>query len=298
MTSGPAVPPDSPLAFRTLGQDVQVDCSDPSLRTVIAANFAAMTVAPDSTVPALRYRVAAGAEPDVFRVSCGGTVVDEHVARGDILYALEQSLTVELQLRRADLLFLHAAAVEWNGRAVLFAAESGSGKSTTTWALLHHGFGYLSDELSPLDVGAMRAFAYPHALCLKQDPPPPYVLPPSTLRLGRTRHVPVASLPGPVASGSRPVAGVFLVKHRPDLAAPRIRAIDASEASARLYVTALNALAHPNDGLESVVRIAQHVPCFDLASGDLAATCALVRSTVERIVQGQARPVDRDVSPA
>jgi hypothetical protein len=268
------------------------------MRNVIDANFAALATSPDPAVPDLRYVVAKDTVRGTFKLTCQDTVVERDFDPEDVLFLLEKSLTVELQIQRADLLFLHAAAVEWDGAAFLLAADSGSGKSTTTWALMHHGFGYMSDELSPLDTGAMRVLPYPHALCLKQDPAAPYALPAATLRLGRTSHVPVASLPGPVASGSRPLAGVFLVEHRPDLAAPQVHAIEASEASARLYVTALNALAHPNDGLEPVVRVAQHVPCFDLSSGDLAATCALVRSTVVRIMQERAPPVDRDVSAA
>jgi hypothetical protein len=267
------------------------------VRNVIAANFAAMATSADPGVPDLRYFVAKDPVRGTFELVCQDTIVGRDIEREDVLFLLEKSLTVELQIQRADLFFLHAAAVEWNGAAFLLAADSGSGKSTTTWALLHHGFGYLSDELSPLDTGAMRVLPYPHALCLKQDPAVPYALPGATLRLGRTSHVPVTSLPGPVASASRALAGVFLVKHRPDVPAPQVRAIEPSEASARLYVTALNALAHPNDGLESVVRIAQHARCFDLSSGDLAATCALVRSTVERVVQERAPPVDRSVRP-
>ena len=165
---------------------------------------------------------------------------------------------------------------------MLLAAESGSGKSTTTWGMLHHGFRYLSDELSPVDLATMSVFPYPHALCLKQDRLRPYALPPGALRLGRTIHVPVDTLPAPTASGPRALGGVFLVTHRPDMAAPEMRSIGPAEASARLYVTALNALAHPNQGLQAAVRIAQHVPCFALSSSDLSATCALICSTVER----------------
>jgi hypothetical protein len=252
----------------------------------------------DRTRLDLHYRVTQGTVPDTFGLVCQGRAVAVDAELGDLLFALEKSLTVELQVRRADLFFLHAAAVEWNGMALLLAAESGSGKSTTTWGLLHHGFHYMSDELSPVDVATMRVFPYPHALCLKSDPSPPYALPPRTLRLGRTLHVPVDSLPAPVASGARPLAGVFLVTHGADVAAPDVRRIDPAEAGARLYVTALNALAHPNEGLDPVVRIAQDVPCFALSSADLAATCALVRATADRIADVQSRPYDRDMRHA
>jgi hypothetical protein len=273
------------LSLLILGQRVRVECRDPALRQVIAANFAAMATAADRSLPDLRYDVVPDTSGDAFSLVRQGSVVDGKVHSRDLLFALEQDITVQLQLARADLFFLHAAAIERDGAAYLLAAASGSGKSTTTWGMLHHGFGYLSDELSPLDIDAMRVHAYPHALCLKADPPSPYALPSSAIRLGRRIHVPVDALPAPTATGPCVLRGVFLVAYRSDLAGPEVRAIGAAEASARLYTTALNALAHPNQGLEGVTRIAQHVPCFELLSSDLAASCALLRSTITRIAR-------------
>jgi hypothetical protein len=200
----------------------------------------------------------------------------------ELLFLLEKDLVVELQKRRPDLYFLHAAALECNGKAYLLAADAGSGKSTTTWALLHHGLRYLSDELSPVDLRSMRVFPYPHALCLKQ-PPPHYPLPPDTIDLGRTLHVPVRSLPSEVISEPLPLGAVFLVSYRPDLTAPELHALGAAEASARLYLTALNALSHPNRGLDAVVHIAEQVPCFAMHSADLPSTCTLIRSALEHM---------------
>jgi hypothetical protein len=73
-----------------------------------------------------------------------------------------------------------------------------------------------------------------------------------------------------------------LLKYCPELDAPNLRAIGPAEASARLYVNALNALAHSNHGLDAVARIAEHVPCFAVSSAQLHATCVLIRSTIEQ----------------
>lgn len=266
-----------------MGLRVRVECQDPGLRRDIVANFAAMTAASEGGAPDLDYQVAKDAARDTFGLACQGTVIDDGLDAGDLLFALEKSLTVELQKRRPDLFFLHAAALERNGVAFLMAAASGSGKSTAAWGMLHHECRYLSDELCPIDLDTMRVFPYPHALCLKQDPPAPYALPANTLRLGRTLHVPVADLPAPAVSEPVALGAVFLVTHRPDIAAPEMHAIGPAEAGARLYVNALNALAHRNQGLEAAARIAQHVPCFALSSARLAPTCALVRATVDAI---------------
>jgi hypothetical protein len=72
------------------------------------------------------------------------------------------------------------------------------------------------------------------------------------------------------------------VRHRQGLRAPVLSEISAAQAGARLYVTALNALAHPNCGLDAVVRVAERVPCYGLESADLRATCELVSRTISR----------------
>ena len=277
MSCAPSERGEHSFCLRVLGQRVQVDCIAPTVQALLKANFGAMA-ATDNEPADLRYTVnCTGAAFSVAREGQGPLT---GVGLGDLLYLLEKDVTVELQKRRSDLLFLHSAAVEWGGKAYLFAAEAGSGKSTTTWALLHHGFRYLSDELSPIDLDSLMVLPYPHALCLKQPPPAPYKLPEQAIHLGRTIHVPAESLPGPLASARRPIEAVFLLRHRPGLNAPDLRELGRAEASARLYVTALNVLAHPNQGLDAVVRVAEHVPCFALDSADLPLTCALIRSVV------------------
>jgi hypothetical protein len=201
-----------------------------------------------------------------------------------LVYGLEKDITVEVQRRRGDLLFLHAAVVEWQGRVSLLAANSGVGKSTTTWGLLNHGFGYLSDELCPIDLAAMTVLPYPHALCLKQRPTGSFQLPTGHLDLGRTVHVPARLLPGPVLTSPRSLGAVFLVNRDPAITRPVVQRVSAAEAAARLYVVTLNALAHPDRGVPAVLRVAQHVPCYRLAIGTLPESCELIRSTLERPV--------------
>jgi hypothetical protein len=219
-----------------------------------------------------------------FSISRAGKRRIELANLGDLLYAIEKDLTVSLQRIRADLYFLHAAVVEWRGRAIVLAAASGRGKSTTAWALLHHGFGYLSDELGPVDVGALLVHPYPHALCLKQPPPAPYGLPAAALHLGRRIHVPVPHLPAKCVKQPLPLGAVLLVCHVPALTAPTLRRLSMAEASVRIYTTALNALAHPDRGLAPAMRIARSVPCFEVATAGLAATGELLRTALDQAV--------------
>ena len=276
--------PVQPLRLLILGQLVQVQCCDAELRRGLIANFGAMAAEDSHSAPDLDYRIDRGTLPETFSLTREGQTTYQVADRSDLLFMLEKDVTVELQKRRSDLFFLHAAAIDWRGSACLLAAESGNGKSTTTWGLLHHGFDYLSDELSPIDLDSMRVFPYPHALCLKQIPAAVYPVPGDALDLGRTINIPTRSLPSATVSGPRALGAVFLVTHRPELSGPNLRVVGPAEAAARLYVTALNALAHPNRGLDGVIRISEAVPCFALSSAELSATCALICSTLERAI--------------
>ena len=212
---------------------------------------------------------------------------------GEFLFLFEKDITIELQKRRRDLYFLHAASVAWHDqemlRALLLVAASGQGKSTTTWALLHHGFSYLSDELGPIDLSSMQVHPYPHALCLKDEPPPPYRLPPQTLYTSHTLHIPfsalsIAALPNmqvPQVPNAAPLAAIFFLCYSPEAAQPSVRPISKAEAATRLFAQALNPLAHPGEGLDGALAIVSQRACFELCSADLTATCTLVKKTLE-----------------
>ena len=263
------------LSLEVLGLRVHVVCADAAAAIALHATLGAMIAPPGGAEYDLRYQIEGGPRSS-YVLTRDAARAHACADPGELAFALEKDLTIELQLRRSELLFLHAAALEWQGRAVLLAGASGNGKSTTAWALLHRGFRYLSDELGPLDLGTMTVHPFPHALCLKHEPPRPYALPAGAIRLGTRIHVPPRALPSSTVVGPRPLAAVFLVTYRSEIAAPQVRAMSRAEASARLYTTALNPLAHSNQGLDAAVRIAERTPCFAVEAAELALTSALV----------------------
>lgn len=264
------------LSLRVLGRRVRVDCASAELARTVRANFGAL-IAECGPEPAdLHYTAGRRGDAGSYVLGRRGRRALVAPDLGTLLFHLEKDLTVGLQRLRPELLFLHAAALAHGDRAWLLAGDSGSGKSTTAWGLLHHGLSYLSDELSPIDLRSLRVLPYPHALCLKRRPPDPYLLPPDALDLGGTLHVPADALPGGVAAPPCTVAGLLFVRHRPGLSAPALRPLSPAEACARLYVVTLNALAHPGDGLDAVQHLAGRVPAYALESGDLAAACERV----------------------
>ena len=150
----------------------------------------------------------------------------------------------------------------------MLVAPSGGGKSTLCWAILHHGFRYLSDELGPVDLEQLNVHPYP--------------LPPKTVRTSRTLHVTAADIPGGIVRGPAPLSTVFFLIYDPEASAPSVRRLSAGEAAAGLYANALNPLAHAGDGLDAVIRVASGRRCFELTTTELAPTCALLTATTDR----------------
>jgi hypothetical protein len=270
------------LDLLILDQHIRIRCA-PGLLEVLADIFSPMAVDGLERPPDFCYEITGSADRALVIDRAGMTSLPAP-DWGGLVYGLEKDITLEIQRRRGDLLFLHAAVVEWQGRVALLAANSGVGKSTTTWGLLNHGFGYLSDELGPVDLEAMTVHPYPHALCLKQRPTGPFTLPTGTLDLGRTLHVPARLLPSPVLTSPRSVGAVFLLHRDSATTRPAVQRVSAAEAAARLYVVTLNALAHPDRGVPAVLSVAKHAPCYRLDIGMLPETCELIRSTLERTV--------------
>lgn len=199
---------------------------------------------------------------------------------GDLLFVLDKDLTIELQHRRSDLYFVHAGVVAFRRAAVALVAPSGTGKSTTVWSLVCDGFGYVSDELMPLEVEAGRVLPYPRALCLKSVPSGAHALPAQTLHAGRLHYAPIYARASVQPLGSLPLRAVFFLERIEDDTKPEMGPVGVAEAAARLYANTLNALAHPGFGLDVATRIVRQVPCYRLRLGRPAATVAAVRTAL------------------
>jgi hypothetical protein len=62
---------------------------------------------------------------------------------------------------------VHASAVSSGKGAVLFTAESGSGKSTFAAMLLNKGYRVLADDYSPISLHQTRVYPFPEGISVK-----------------------------------------------------------------------------------------------------------------------------------
>jgi hypothetical protein len=266
------------LQLTVFGCHIEVVCHDRLARALLVTNYGQLQRSGDAAD--LRYTVGRPAGSSAFFVVREGQPPLLAADAGELLFLFEKDMTIELQKLRPKLFFVHSAALEFGGNAVLLVGASGSGKSTLTWALLHHGLGYLSDELGPIDIETAEVHPYPHALCLKDEPPGPYPLPGGTLVTARAMYIPVQTLPSRVGTAPLPLVAIFCVRYLPETSTPTVRRLGKAEAGTRLFSSALNPLAHPGDGLDAAIKIALRTACFEVLTGDLPTTCTLVEDTL------------------
>src|SRR5262249_49284843 len=135
------------VRFSFAGLTFQIDCHDAVTAHLVSSNFGS-----NGTSFNAGAAYAARKTGNEFLLETGADQTYRTETDADFLYALEKEITIQAQIRRPDLYFVHSAVLAFEGRTVLLIGEPGAGKSTLTWALLHHGFDYLSDELAPIDL--------------------------------------------------------------------------------------------------------------------------------------------------
>lgn len=232
--------------------------------------------------PILKYQVSFSYNSGAYSFSRNAECLVKTTSKSDFIYYFEKDVTIELQKKAYEsVLFIHGAALEWNKQITVLSGKSGAGKSTMTWALLNHGFHYLSDELAPIRLESREVIPFPHSICLKDQPPLPYALPESTLVLERTWHLPISNDQLYIQSTSILNTFVFL-EYRNSITKTIFRKLNESETMINIYQNALNQLAHANDGLTAVQKLANETTAYLLQFSDLDEAIEIIKSVSKR----------------
>jgi len=255
---------------------VVANCSSSDLRAVLLKIFGAMQVTDPSKSADITFHIkysTSNINQIIISREGGSELITNDI--GEFIFLFEKDMTIELQKLRPDLLFIHSAALEYRGKGLLIVAPSGTGKSTTSWAMINSGFKYLSDELAPIDIDAMSVYPYHHALCLKAKPPA-FKLPDNTLFTSQTIHVPCDTF---LLAERTLIKAVFYLEYAADISKPEITPINTAESAANLYANSLNILAHEekDNGLGVAIKVASQLSSFKLKSNDLEKTCNEVK---------------------
>ncbi len=263
--------------FEVVRSRIRLQCLDRDTLDLLFSAYGHLSSDPGA--PELVYTIGE-TEPGVFSVQRDDQAAKTVSGRGWLLALLDDDLVVALQHLHPELYFLHAAVLARNGSAFLFPAPAGSGKSTLAWALLKRGFEYLSDELAPLNLENLEVLPFPRPLCLKEDPPSGHEITTPTVTTERAIYISAAHLPASKTSPIK-VEAIFFPRYDPQHLDGEPNRVSTARATSRIYVNCLNALAHPENGLEGAESIALRVPCFELSTADLENACGGVGSVVD-----------------
>ena len=203
----------------------------------------------------------------------------------DVFTYLAHHVNVESMRRTGDFLLLHAGAVvSPSGAGVLLPAESGSGKTSLTAALVIAGFGYLSDEAAAIDPVSRRLFPYAKPLHLKAG-----VLDHFEPAVALSREIIVGAWdvqvrpddlrPGCVAGPCHPA---FVVVPRYSKgAATDLRQMSYAQAVTELGRNAWNLHLYGRRAMELLVELGRKVTAWELVFGDLDNAVAAVANLCE-----------------
>ncbi len=263
--------------LRVLNCDIAVRCGDEASSDLLRECYSAFLLpAQTEFLPALDYDVSLAGHANGWTMRCDETVI--HCRdRNDLIYEFEKDMTVRVQLLCANLFFIHGAALSMAERCVIISGESGSGKSSLAWFMIHHGFDYLSDELAPVDPAFLHVEPYPQALCLKDKPLSEPALPDSTQYTEATIHVPAYELPTRALDRPCPLSFLIFIDESLNGRDLVMRAIGSAESATRLYSNGLNQLSHRGDGLPVVASMASGVSSYLMSGGTVEERAQAIR---------------------
>jgi hypothetical protein len=187
----------------------------------------------------------------------------------------------------ADHLLFHSGAVEADGTGVLLPGASGSGKSTLVAGLVRAGLGYLTDELTALDMASGRLLPYPKPITVKpgsfdvlSDMDPDACATAGTGPwAGREWHVAVGEGTGRGIGTACPPG--FVIAPRYDAGADTtLTPLSDTQAFFALAVNAVNLVPHGSVGTSALGRLALECGCFSLVFSDLDEACRRILDLV------------------
>lgn len=279
------------------GRRLQVEGKDRTALDAIAPALGHLECDDDSGQPGVRWTVTDAGEPDrpsqaqgIYRLPGGGIAVVQHdplsiesydpaiglrlaatpaaLASGD-LRAHPGGYALAAWLAGPSTHVLHAAAVSFDGRAVVLVGPGGTGKSTTALACARAGADFLGDDLCLAEAGDEDSEPQVHCLFASAK-----LNPDSAERLG-ARDWPVlgttpkgkivVTLPAPMAVGrSAPIVAVVILHPHGDARGgiERLRPAPAVAAVTATGATPCSGALNPVLWFSTMTRLLKKVPAY------------------------------------
>jgi hypothetical protein len=201
-----------------------------------------------------------------FSLSRDGNAVAADMRLETALEVLGRELRLLVALEAKSLIFIHAGAVAYEGRAIVAPGRSFAGKSTLVAALVRAGAVYYSDEYAVLDEKGL-VHPFPKPLSLRED---------GVTQIDRG----VESIGGVAGEQAVPLGAVVVTSYR--AGAPwRPRRLSSGEASLALLSHAVAAQTRPAEALRTITESLDRVPVLEGERDDADAVAPLLLAELQ-----------------
>lgn len=215
---------------------------------------------------------------DQARFTCDSLEPFKPLNRSQSYALLEWGLNWVIAAHEVSHLVIHSAVLAKNGKAVLFPAPPGSGKSTLTAYLSRNGWRLLSDEMALITPLSLEVSPFVRPICLKNDsidlvktwfPDAIFSSVATDTHKGDVVHMAPdkASVDG--QNECAEIVGVVFPKFSKGTFCD-VFEMDKSTAYTALAENAFNFSVLQDRGIQSVINVAEKVPAFEVKYDNLA----------------------------
>lgn len=202
------------------------------------------------------------------RLLKNGETVSEQIFSEDLFRNLVSFARLTVAEFAREFVFVHAAVVGWNGKAVLIPGHSRSGKTTLTAELLRTGATYFSDEYAVIDHNA-DVHPFPKPLSIRRNG-------------GDNQQIerPAQDF-GLVATSPAQPAVVIITKYS-EMGVWKPRTLTAGEGVIELMKDTIPVRVNPTLTLQVLAKVTQKAKIFKSPRGDTRAHIDLIVKLLEK----------------
>lgn len=204
------------------------------------------------------------------------------------LFRLEW-LIIRRLLEGVPFLQFHSGAVALGDSAVLFPAESNSGKTTLTVALSHNGLTCLSDEVALVDPDTLRVHSFPRNIHVEPDMRELFARQGYSLKYkkitwmdleGDNLDIPFRKTGGNKGRGAR-VKIIVFPRYSPEHV-NRLLPLSPAQAFMELVKNEINFHQFRERSVDIVEELVKGAGCYRLETGGLEGAVALIKGLLEK----------------
>jgi hypothetical protein len=180
-----------------------------------------------------------------------------------LLPLLKDEIRLQFMRSRPDLLWLHAAAVERNGNALLIAGRSGQGKSTLSTHLCDNGWRLLSDDVAPVRMTTDTVIPFPQTPVRRMNPGRTV----ADVEIPRLSREVIAYANDAVFRAEAELGAVLFVRFDMDSDAS-LQSIRPGPAALELLRNLTNFMDHRGTAVDRAADLARRLPAYSLIWSD------------------------------